>query len=317
MLAKDFRAAARAGLTGNWGIAVLAGFIAMLLGGVASSGGSGGSSTASNVANNVTSNSYGYDYGYSSYFSAGMLAVMGIIFFIVSIYALISLVIGGAVRLGYCQFNMDLLRKDRPVQVGTLFSHFNIFGKAFLLNLLMNIFIALWSLLFIIPGIVASYRYAMAPYIMAQNPEIGVMDAINESKRMMQGNKGRLFCMQISFIGWSILAAFTCGIGFLFLTPYMEAAEASFYLELTGQLPGSANFRGFAPTGGPAGGYAPPPPPPPPAGNYSTTAGSPTYTTNNNPPPPPGGTYPPPPPPAPETPQPPTYPDPPQPPPEG
>ena len=98
-----------------------------------------------------------------------------------------------------------------------------------------SLFVTLWSLLFIIPGIIASYRYALAPYLMTENPEIGVMEAISRSKELMRGNKARLFCLQFSFLGWILLCILTLGIGSLWLSPYMKAAEAAFYLDVTGR----------------------------------------------------------------------------------
>ena len=86
-----------------------------------------------------------------------------------------------------------------------------------------------------IPGIIASYRYAMTPYILLENPGMTANEAIKKSKELMQGNKWRLFCLQFSFIGWSILCVFTLGIGFLWLVPYMEAANAAFYREISAE----------------------------------------------------------------------------------
>ena len=98
-----------------------------------------------------------------------------------------------------------------------------------------SLFTFLWALLFIIPGIVASYRYALAPYLMAENPDIGVMEAIARSKELMRGNKGRLFCLQFSFIGWYLLSTLTLGIGTLWVAPYRKIAETAFYLDVTGR----------------------------------------------------------------------------------
>ena len=102
------------------------------------------------------------------------------------------------------------------------------------MRFLINLYIFLWTLLFIIPGIIASYSYSMTHYIMAENPEYGVNEAIAASKEMMRGNRWRLFCLRFSFIGWSILCIFTLGIGYLWLNPYMEAANAAFYKEISG-----------------------------------------------------------------------------------
>ena len=88
--------------------------------------------------------------------------------------------------------------------------------------------------LFIIPGIVATYSYAMTEFILAEHPELTASEAIAQSKEMMTGNRWRLFCLHISFIGWDILCAFTLGIGNLWLRPYKQAANAAFYREISG-----------------------------------------------------------------------------------
>ena len=82
---------------------------------------------------------------------------------------------------------------------------------------------------------VAQYRYAMSDYIMAENPDMLPSDALAESARMMRGNKWRLFCLELSFIGWALLCLLTCGIGFLWLSPYMYQAEAALYHEVSGR----------------------------------------------------------------------------------
>ncbi len=230
LYAEDFRRIAREALQGKWALAVGTGFIAMLLGAEAG-GGSGGGNAGSrnsdgiwNEVNELTSTGFG----------RAMLAGIAGIFVILMIWALVTFIIGGAVELGYCRFNKNLIRGTNP-QFSDLFSRFNLFGKAFGLRLVTSIFIILWTLLFIVPGIIAAYRYSMAFYIMDDDPSIDIMEAIRQSKAMMQGNKGRLFCLHFSFIGWMILSVFTCGIGLLWLTPYMHAANAAFYLEVSGQ----------------------------------------------------------------------------------
>ena len=95
--------------------------------------------------------------------------------------------------------------------------------------LLMHIFIILWSLLLVIPGIIKMFSYAMTPYILEENPELGANEAIDRSRAMMKGHKFDLFYLYLSFIGWFILCCLTLGIGFLWLTPYMETATAAFY----------------------------------------------------------------------------------------
>jgi len=132
-------------------------------------------------------------------------------------------------------FNFFALKISRGIAAGygDLFDGFGLFFKVFLLSLVMGIFVALWSLLFIIPGIVAAYRYSMAIYILMDDPELGVMDCIRESKRITQGHKGKLFVLDLSFIGWAILSA----IPFvsIYTMPYMAVTEAKYYNILSGR----------------------------------------------------------------------------------
>lgn len=98
--------------------------------------------------------------------------------------------------------------------------------------LLMYILVFLWSLLFLIPGIIKTYSYAMTPYILHENPDLTASEAIHRSRMMMKGHKFDLFWLQLSFIGWFFLSIFTCGIGFLWLQPYYYTAQAAFYEEV-------------------------------------------------------------------------------------
>ncbi len=230
LYAADFRRIAREALRGKWALAVGTGFVATLLGAGSVGGTGGGAGRSSN-------SSYRYD-RVSEFLSTGL--GKGILITLVSfisillIWGLVTFLIGGAIELGYCRFNKNLINGTNP-QFSDLFSQLNLFGKALGLRLVTSIFIFLWSLLFVIPGIIAAYRYSMAFYIMNDNPSIGIMEAISQSKAMMQGNKGRLFCLHFSFIGWVLLSLLTCGIGLLWVNPYVSAADAAFYLEVSGQ----------------------------------------------------------------------------------
>ncbi len=109
------------------------------------------------------------------------------------------------------------------------------FLKAFLVPLLQGLFVFLWSLLFVIPGVIMAYAYSMAIYVANDNPELSAMDAIRKSRELMDGHKWDLFVLDLSFIGWILLCLLTCGIGFFFLAPYIEMARVEFYRELTEQ----------------------------------------------------------------------------------
>jgi len=151
----------------------------------------------------------------------------------ISIYAstIFNLLLFGPLNLGISSCFLKLIR-DKSFNIEDLFDGFKSFIPALVLHLLSSLFILLWGLLLVIPGIIAYYRYSMSYYIMLDNPELGVMEVLNASKEMMIGYKAKLFGLHLSFIGWGILCIFTIGIGFLWLGPYMEASNASFYQSL-------------------------------------------------------------------------------------
>lgn len=237
--AKDFRAEARRALKGHWKLALVVGFIAVLLGGAAGmvdvvdlnlNYGDGGARASVQIfGQNLDLNRIlqGGDLTTAAVVTASLLYFSVIVLAI----ALIRIIIGCVVEVGYAKFNMDLIDGEEG-KIETLFRYFKQWGTMLWAGILQIVYILLWSLLFIIPGIIAAYRYAMTSYILAENPEMEASEAIARSKEMMKGNKWRLFCMQFSFIGWDILSSFTLGIGDLWLTPYKSAADAAFYRDL-------------------------------------------------------------------------------------
>ena len=120
----------------------------------------------------------------------------------------------------------------KGIEVGDTFYGYKKFGRAFLCQLLVSIFVFLWALLFIIPGIIHAFAYAMTPYIVMEDDNISITDAMKKSKEMMKGNKWRLFCLIFSFIGWILLGIITFGIVLVWIEPYMQVAMAAFYREL-------------------------------------------------------------------------------------
>ena len=239
LLARDFREIARDALRGRWGLAVITGLVASLLGASISVNNGNGVGTVGGGSNAdaVTDVSYANiqtsvnQIIHSDWFQSILPFLMGLVIVMVA-WTLISLVLGGAVTLGYAQFNLNLVDENDP-QFGDLFSHIRRLWEGFCMQFFQGMLIFLWSLLFVIPGIIASYRYAMTPYILAENMDLSVMEAISESKRLMKGNKLRLFFMELSFFGWQILCVLTLGIASLWVGPYMEAAKAAFYREIS------------------------------------------------------------------------------------
>ena len=118
----------------------------------------------------------------------------------------------------------------RKAGFGNLFDGFAVFFKVLWLTILMGIFIYLWSLLLIIPGIIAAYRYRMALYIMLENPNLSALECIRASKRMMYGHKGELFILDLSFLGWRLLTMFPFVI--IWVAPYTAITYVNFYLAL-------------------------------------------------------------------------------------
>ena len=150
------------------------------------------------------------------------------------VMAVVYFILGSVVGVGYSRFNLDLVDRQKEPEIGTLFGYFKFWKTTAAASFLQGLYVFLWSLLFIIPGIVAGYSYAMTDYILAEHPELTAGEAIEQSKAMMYGNRFRLFCLQFSFVGWDLLCALTLGIGNLWLRPYKQAAEAAFYRDISG-----------------------------------------------------------------------------------
>jgi uncharacterized membrane protein len=146
---------------------------------------------------------------------------------------IINLVIAGPLQLGVVLFFLGIARQA-DVEFGLAFNGFKHFGTAFLAMILVTIFTLLWMLLLIIPGIIASFRYALTFFVLADNPEMSAMEAINQSKELMKGNKWKLFCLGCRFIGWILLGMLTCGIGLLWVLPYLQTSMSRFYDDVRG-----------------------------------------------------------------------------------
>lgn len=238
MTAKDYRARARQSLNGKWGLAVATTFVAALLGAI----------NSSQVSLNINTDDIEY-FSDNAYFSqsvnesmygnpealegfmSNLFDVLAIVGFVSTIFAIVAFILGGATKAGLCRFNKNLYYGTAP-KFNDLFTHYDKLGNTIVANLLIGIFTVLWALLFIIPGVIASYSYRMTFYILDENPEMSARDAITASKKLMKGHKWELFCLDLSFIGWAIVTAFTLGVGVIFLNPYTLAAEYAFYNQI-------------------------------------------------------------------------------------
>jgi uncharacterized membrane protein len=208
---KDIMADARRALSGNWSMVVL-GFILY----------------------SVLINSFGIFSTVSTYFvvfisavgGANAMAAYNAVFFVSS---LVFVLITGPFVVGWFGFFLGTAQEG-AARLELLFVGFQRFCKSFAVYFFYSLFVFLWTLLFFIPGIIATFRYAMAFFIIADDEDCGPLEALSRSKEMMKGNKWKFFCLHWRFLGWWLLATiFTFGIGFLWLIPYMQTSFAKFY----------------------------------------------------------------------------------------
>lgn len=217
MTEKEYRAKARENLTGNWGLSIGVAAVACLLAGV-------GSSFLPDLTKEITPSSFSA--------SAFALGALRLTIGASSLWALVQFIVGGPVEIGYCQYLLNQYDR-RTLDFSTLFSRFDDFTVGFCQKLLRGLYTALWSLLLVVPGVMAAYSYAMTPYILAEHKGMTASQAIAASKAMMKGHRWELFCLDLTFIGWAILASLPLNLGHLALNPYKSAARAAFYRQLS------------------------------------------------------------------------------------
>ena len=166
---------------------------------------------------------------------------IGIIFLCLLVVGLITGISGftgiGPILLGPV-FMIALIRmllrmtEGQAPQINEVFKGFDVFGKASWLMILIGVFTYLWTLLLIVPGIIKGLSYSMAMFVLAENPDMTAREALNESKRIMKGNVGKLFVLELSFLPWLLLTMITFGIAGIYTAPYMYTTIANFYKEI-------------------------------------------------------------------------------------
>lgn len=133
--------------------------------------------------------------------------------------------------VGIIWFYLGLVRSENPQvsQIFSIYTNVALSVKLIGTNIMIGIFTFLWSLLFLIPGIIKGLAYSQTMLLLKDNPEFGIFEAITESRRRMDGYKWKYFLLGLSFIGWGLLCILSIGIGFLWLVPYVYTANATFY----------------------------------------------------------------------------------------
>jgi uncharacterized membrane protein len=161
------------------------------------------------------------------------IILTGVIGSVPKVGSLASLIIGGPFALGLATFSLSLAR-NKEAKIEQIFEGFNNFVPALSTYLLMLLFVVLWALLLIVPGIIAGLSYSMSFYILAENPSMAAMDVLRKSKAMMNGYKLKLFYLCLRFLGLGLLCILTLGIGFFWLFPYVHVCFARFYDDVNG-----------------------------------------------------------------------------------
>ena len=157
--------------------------------------------------------------------------VLGLIPVVGSIAA--AVIVTPAFSLSLIRVYMNVVNGGEPA-AGDSFSGFDDFWSAFKVTFLTGLYTFLWSLLFVIPGIIKGFSYSMSMYILAENKGKSARECIEESKKMTDGHKMELFVLGLSFIGWALLGCITFGIAYIWIIPYMNATSTNAYYYLQG-----------------------------------------------------------------------------------
>lgn len=158
--------------------------------------------------------------------------VYGIINFGINIIVCVPFLVSIPVNVGLHNAYLNFVKTNKKLEVSDLFNSFNYYGKALGIVLWTALWTVLWSLLFIIPGIIKSLAYSQSVYIVANNPNVNVLDALKISMKMTKGYKWQIFIMGLSFLGWIFLGVLSLFIGFLWIVPYIKTTFANLFFKL-------------------------------------------------------------------------------------
>lgn len=161
------------------------------------------------------------------------LLVMFVIYMLICSVPLVNFILAPVLTMGLFMTYLKMTNGMAP-SIGGLFDGLGIGVKAWVLNFLVGLFTFLWSMLFVIPGIIKGLSYSMSYFILAERPEMSAREALNESKKMMDGHKMDLFVLSLSFIGWILLSVVTMGIALIYVYPYMMLTITNFYQDIKG-----------------------------------------------------------------------------------
>lgn len=217
---KDIKLCAKNDLRGRWPVAIAAMLLALFV-----------PSIVVSLPGSVFSFSYGMAVAAEAHGIAALSYLLSLLLNLGTTYLIVA-----PLMMGYVYFTLRISRHQEAnaLMPYRAFSS-GVYGRVTLGYFMMSLFVMLWSLLFVIPGIIKSFSYAMLPFIMMDDPSKGWKEALQESRSMMNGHKWEYFVLLLSFLGWLLLVAVTLGIAALYVLPYMQQAEANFYRTLKGE----------------------------------------------------------------------------------
>ncbi len=160
--------------------------------------------------------------------AAGAVVFSSSTLFYTMVFLILLALVSNFISVGYSWFTLRISRR-LPAVPANLLDAFNLSFKVLGLSVVVSVFTFLWLCLFIVPGLIAAYRYRLVFYILFDHPEYGILQCISESSNMMKGRKWELFVLDLSFIGWQLLSAFTMGILLIWTLPYIFVTYGNFY----------------------------------------------------------------------------------------
>ena len=203
---QDYKNAALGTLRGNWAPAVVCAIVYVLIA----------------VVISMFQPSVATDDGVT-----GTQGAMSLVYMLLYIFVMLPIILGM-----YQTFNVLYTEGDNKLTSNMFKLAFGAYGRNLAGMLLMSVFTLLWTLLFIIPGVIKTIAYSLTPYILKDFPELTPNQVINLSQKMMKGHKLDFFCLVLSFLGWALLCILTLGIGTLWLSPYVYTSFAAFYQDV-------------------------------------------------------------------------------------
>ncbi|MBO5543806.1 MAG: DUF975 family protein [Oscillospiraceae bacterium] len=220
----EVKATGKAAFRGNYWPCVL---VALLMG--IFTGGGSAASSAQQTSSQLSSTMNGLSSQEQiAVAAAAITASLGIL----AVSVVIKIFLANPINLGGSYFFKSNVEQT-PAPFALIKHGFANYWHNFVVLFLRDIYLILWCMLFLVPGFIKMYSYAMVPYILAENPDMPANEVITLSRQMMNGNKGRAFLLDLSFIGWFLLGIVTAGLGFIFWTsPYISSSHAALYLKL-------------------------------------------------------------------------------------